>query len=105
MGIRGFEDLDVYQRAFETSLEIHKTTLEFPKIEQYALGDQIRRTSKSICANIAEGFGRQKSSNAAYNRFLIMALGSGNEMFVWLDYCKRLDYISSEDHRKWREAY
>ena len=47
-----------------------------PMIEQQALGDQMRRASKSICANIAEGFGRQKRSKAEFKRFLSMAIGS-----------------------------
>ena len=53
--VRVFEDLEVFKRAYRVSLEVHKATLHFPMIEQYALGDQIRRASKSICANIGEG--------------------------------------------------
>jgi len=60
--VRSFEDLDVFKRAYRVSLEVHKTTLQFPRIEQWVLGDQIRRASKSICANIAEGFGKQRQS-------------------------------------------
>ena len=51
-----FEDLEVFQRAYRISLDLHRASLQFPKIEQYAgLADQIRRASKSICGNIAEG--------------------------------------------------
>src|SRR5437764_7441219 len=57
--LRGFEDLDVFRRAYRVSLEVHRRSLEFPRIEQWALADQIRRASKSICANLVEGFGRQ----------------------------------------------
>jgi four helix bundle protein len=57
------EDLDVFRRAYALSLEVHRASLEFPRIEQFALADQIRRASKSICANLAEGFGRQQHSN------------------------------------------
>ena len=56
--LRGFEDLDVFRRAYRVSLEVHRASLDFPRIEQWALADQIRRASKSICANLAEGFGR-----------------------------------------------
>ena len=54
---RRFEDLEVFRRAYRLSLEVHRASLEFPRIEQWALADQARRASKSICANIAEGFG------------------------------------------------
>ncbi len=57
--IGSFEELEAFKRAYRISLEIHRASLEFPQIEQRALADQIRRASKSICANIAEGFGKQ----------------------------------------------
>jgi four helix bundle protein len=59
-----FEDLEVFQRAYCRSLEIHRNSLQLPLIEQCSLGDQLRRASKSICANVAEGYGRQKRSKA-----------------------------------------
>ena len=59
-----FEDMEVFQRAYRVSLEIHRESLRFPAVEQRALTDQIRRASKSICANLAEGYGRQKGSKA-----------------------------------------
>ena len=59
-----FEDLEVFQRAYKLSLEIHRASLAMPPIEQRALADQLRRASKSVCANIAEGYGRQKWSKA-----------------------------------------
>ena len=88
-----FEDLEVFQRAYRLSLEIHRASLTFPAVEQRALADQIRRASKSICANIAEGYGRQKRSKAEFKRFLQMAIGSGDEMRVWVRYALDLDYI------------
>ena len=69
-----FEDLEVFQRAYRISLEIHRERLKFPPIEQRVLGDQLRRASKSICANVAEGYGRQKRSKAEFKRFLQMAM-------------------------------
>jgi four helix bundle protein len=53
---RKFEDLEVFRRAYRLSLEVHRLSLELSRIEQFALADQVRRASKSICANIAEGF-------------------------------------------------
>ena len=64
--VTSFEDLDVFRRAYRVSLEVHRASLGFPRIEQSALADQLRRASKSICANIAEGLadrsGRSPSS-------------------------------------------
>ena len=85
---RRFEDLEVFQRAYRLSLEVHRTSLEFPRIEQFALADQIRRASKSICANIAEGFGKQRQSRIEFHRFVAMAIGSADEMQVWTLYAR-----------------
>jgi four helix bundle protein len=66
--IKSFEDLEVFQRAYALSLIIHKVSLNFHKVllnfprhEQFGFAEQIRRASKSICANIAEGFGKQRT--------------------------------------------
>ena len=90
---RAVEDLDVFKRAYRVSLEVHRSSLNFPPIEQYALGDQVRRASKGICANLAEGFGRQAASKAEFKRFVMMAMGSADEMRVWSRYC--LDWVTS----------
>ena len=100
-----FRDLEVWKKAFEISIHIHKASLEFPKIEQYALASQIRRASKGICANIAEGFGKQQTSKAEFKRFLMIALGSANEMIVWLKYCEKLGYESDQQVKKWVSEY
>jgi four helix bundle protein len=84
---QSFEDLQVFKRAYRISLEIHRQSLGFPAIEQYALGDQVRRASKSIVANIAEGYGRRRQSSQEFRRFLLMAVGSSDEMRVWVRYC------------------
>ena len=59
--IVSFEDLEVFKRAYRVSLEVHRASLSFPAIEQRALADQVRRASKSICANIAEGYGKAEA--------------------------------------------
>ena len=100
-----FEDLSVFQRAYKASLEIHKMTLGMPKIEQYALADQLRRASKSICANIAEGFGKQSQSKLEFGRYLLIAMGSSDEMRVWIRYCLDLGYIETEQWNAWRDEY
>ena len=102
---RTFEDLEVFRRAYRLSLEVHRASLEFPRIEQFALADQIRRASKSICANLAEGFGRQQLSRPEFGRFLMMAIGSADEMQVWTMYCRDLGYIRAETAERWQGEY
>ncbi len=104
--VSSFEDLEVFQRAYRISLGLHQASLQFPKIEQFGgLADQIRRASKSICANIAEGFGKQRRSNAEFKRYLLMAIGSADEMQVWLRYCSDLKYIDQSACAQWRDEY
>ena len=76
-----------------------------PRIEQLALADQMRRASKSICANVAEGFGRQHRSKAEFKRFLWMAVGLSDEMRVWARYALDLGYIDEKTWQKWRDEY
>lgn len=104
-GITSFEDLEVFQRAYQVSLEIHIASLTYPKAEQFGLADQIRRASKSICANLAEGFGKQNHSTAEFKRYISMAIGSSDEMRVWLRYSLDLKYIDEIEWQKWRAEY
>ena len=105
MTVRKFEELEVFQRAYKVSLEIHRASLKFPRLEQYGLADQIRRASKSICANLAEGFAKSNRSSAELRRFIQMALGSADEMRVWLRYCLDLEYIDQDRWQAWRDEY
>ena len=99
------EDLEVFRRAYPISLELHRASLEFPRIEQFALADQLRRSSKSICANLAEGFAKQSYSAAEYRRYLLAAIGSSDESQLWLRYCIDLGYVEEITGRKWMEDY
>jgi|GEM_PF-399272 len=103
--IKNVKDLRVYKEAFDISIEVHKETLNFPKIEQYAIADQMRRASKSICANLAEGFARQASSVIEFRRFVQIAVGSGAEMAVWIEYALVLGYIDEKKAAKWIDKY
>jgi four helix bundle protein len=103
--VERFEDLDVFRRAYRLSLEVHRASLEFPRIEQWALADQVRRASKSICANIAEGFGKQRQSRTEFRRFLMMALGSADEMQVWALYSRDLGYVEAAVAARWQSEY
>jgi four helix bundle protein len=99
------KDLEVYKRAYLVSLEIHKSTLTFPKIEQFALADQMRRSSKAICANLAEGFAKQTHSKPEFARFISMSMGSCSEMETWVSYAFDIGYITNEQLNSWLQAY
>jgi len=110
MSVRGrqalaVEDLAVFKRAYAISLDVHRASLRFPQIEQYALADQIRRASKSVCANVAEGFGKQSHSVAEFQRYLSIAIGSSDGMRIWIRYCVDLGYIDSAVGEQWRNEY
>ena len=105
MSVQKFEDLDVFKRAYKLSLEVHQISLCLPQVEQYALADQIRRASKSICVNLAEGFGKQSQSKAEFRRYILISMGSADEMRVWSRYCLDLDYIKEEQWKHWRDEY
>ncbi len=99
--IESFRDLDVYKKAFLLSVSIHRTSRSFPKEEQFGLTNQIRRSSKSICANLAEGFGKQRFSKAEFKRFIAIAQGSAHEVLVWIDYCKEFEYVDKTVYEEW----
>jgi len=102
--VKDGKSLKVYQLAFAFSVELHRASLAFPKIEQYSLGDQMRRASKSICANLVEGFDRQQYSKSEFKRFLMMSSSSAAEVGVWLDYAFELGYITKTQHENWANS-
>ena len=98
--IRSARDLDVFKRAYQWSLYLHKLSLKFPAIEQKALANQLRRSSKSVCANIVEGFARQSQSKPEFKRYLTIAIGSAEETQLWIMYSYDLNYISKASFEK-----
>ena len=97
------EDLEVFKRAYGLSLDLHRASLTFPKIEQYAgLADQLRRSSKSVCGLIVEGAGRQSSSSREFSRYLSMAVGSAEEARLWCRYAADLGYVEATQAEGWR---
>src|SRR5262249_23301646 len=84
---------------------VHRASLEFPAIEQRALADQVRRASKSICANLAEGFGRQLVSKPEVRRFVVVGFGAADGKQGWVMYCRDLDYIDERTAARWRGEY
>lgn len=103
--VRNPWDLEVYKRAYRASKEVRLRSLTFPKIEQYAIADQLRRASKSICANIGEGFIKQKYSRAEFARFITIAEASACETQIWLRYAVDLGYIDQEEFIKWDDDF
>ena len=104
-GIKDFTDFDVYKKAYNVSLEIHKLSQSFPKEEQFSLTNQIRRSSKSICANIAEGFGKNLAYPQEFKKYLVIAKGSCEETRVWISYCHDLGYLDDEMSHRLSENY
>jgi four helix bundle protein len=105
MARSGVKDLQVFQRAYAISLEVHRASLTLPQIEQYALADQVRRASKSICVNLAEGFAKRVYSQAEFKRFLLMSLGSSDEMQIWSRYVADLGYVDEQQAHRWQAEY
>src|SRR5262245_32936245 len=97
--------MQVFQKAYAAALETHKLSLGFPKYEQFELASQLRRSAKSICANLAEGRARQQGSSAEFRRFVLIALGSADETILWCRFAKDLGYLTPEVHDKLAERF
>ena len=103
---RNVWDFDMFRRAYALSLDVHRQTLTFPKIEQYGgLADQLRRSSKSVCALFAEGLGRQRGSKTEFRRYLVMAIGSADETQLWCRYAADLGYVEQSVAQAWAREY
>lgn len=89
---RGYRDLDVYQRSMDALVRVHSVAATLPNVERFELASQLRRASKSIPANIAEGYAKRRSAKE-FVAFLTTALGSANEVEVHVEIALRLGYI------------
>lgn len=87
--MKSYRDLEIYKSSYNLALEIHKMTMQLPKYELYEQGSQIRRSSKSIKDNIAEGFGRRRYK-AEFIRFLIFSHASCDETISQLNMINEL---------------
>ncbi len=96
---KGFKDLIVYQKAFDLSIEVFWATKKFPREELYSLTDQIRRSSRSIGANIAESWPKRNYEKAFIAK-LIDAQSEACETIHWLDESVTLSYIEKEKHQE-----
>jgi four helix bundle protein len=102
--IRSHEDLEVFQLAFKTSMEIFELSKTFPADEKFSLTDQIRRSSRSVSGNIAEGF-RKRRYPKSFVAKLIDAEGEAAETQVWLLYAVSCKYIDSETRLRLNSIY
>lgn len=102
--IRSHKDLKVYQLAYEAALEIHEITKSFPREEKYSLTDQIRRSSRSVCANLAEAWRKRR-----YPKNFILKLSDSEsesgETQVWLDLSESFSYIDHKTHDDLYDKY
>ena len=102
--IRSHRDLRVYQLAYNAALEIHELTKSFPVEERYSLTDQIRRSSRSVCANIAEAFRKRRYPKNFISKLSDSETESG-ETQVWLELSKSFNYINEETHLTLSDKY
>jgi four helix bundle protein len=93
--IRHFRDLIVYQKAFERAMDIFQLTKGFPSAEKYSLIDQIRRSSRAVCSNLAEGW-RKRRYQAVFVNKLTDSMQEASETQTWLEFSLRCDYINRE---------
>lgn len=99
-----YKDLKVYQLAFESAMKVYELSKKWPSEEKYALIDQIRRSSRSVCGNIAEAW-RKRRYPAHFVSKLSDADTEAAETEVWLDFALHCSYISTADHTQLADNY
>ena len=95
--IRTHKDLQVYQLAFHAAVTIYQISMLFPPEEKYSLTDQIRRSSRSVCANLGEAF-RKRRYPKSFVAKLSDSEAEAAETQVWLDFALEFNYIDNERH-------
>ena len=101
--IQSYRELEIYNRSYEIALKLHEVTKKYPESERYDLVSQIRRCSKSIPTNIAEGWGR--NSKEEFKRFARISLGSCDEIQVHLSFSKDLKYLTEQEYEELSKEY
>ncbi len=104
MQYNGYRDLKVYQLAYRLAMEIFEETKQFPPQEKYSLTDQMRRSSRSVPANIAEGWKKRKYIKMFVSK-LIDSAGEAGETEVWLDFAKDAKYLAIERYTYFTNSY
>ena len=104
MKIRTHKDLEVYQLAFNAGMKIFKISKSFPREETYSLTDQIRRSSRSVCGNIAEAFRKRRYPKAFVSK-ISDSEGESAETQVWLEFGYKCKYITEKEFNELNETY
>jgi four helix bundle protein len=104
MKIRTHKELDVYKMAFDAAMKIFELSKIFPKEETYSLTDQIRRSSRSVCSNLAEAFRKRRYPKSFVSK-LTDCEGESAETQVWLDFSFQSKYITEIEHNELYETY
>jgi four helix bundle protein len=104
MKIRTHKELEVYQLAFTAAMKIFEITKNFPKEETYSLTDQIRRSSRSVCANQAEAFRKRRYPKSFVSK-LSDSESEAAETQTWLDFSLSCKYITEDEHHELYETY
>lgn len=102
--INSYKELNVYQNAMETAMEIFELTKSFPHEEKYSMVDQMRRASRSVCVNIAEAW-RKRRYKAAFIAKLSDAESEACETQVWIEFAYRCNYLNAEQCEKIDKEY
>lgn len=102
--IGSHRELMVYQMAFKTSMKLFELSKTFPSIEKYSLTDQVRRSSRSVCANLAEAFRKRKYPKAFISK-IIDAEAEAAETQNWLDFALTCKYIDKNEHQILNQSY
>lgn len=102
--IRSHQELDVYKMAFSAAMEIFDLSCQFPKEEKYSLTNQMRRSSRSVCANLAEAF-RKRYYPAAFVAKIKDAEAEAAETQVWLDFSTKCLYLEKQNCEKLKQTY
>lgn len=93
--VKSHRDLEVYRKAFDAAMEIFEITKSFPREEVYSLTDQIRRSSRSVCANLAEPW-RKRRYQASFINKLPDAESEAAETQVWIEFAVKCGYAKRE---------
>lgn len=93
--IRHFRDLDVYRRAFDAAMKIFELTKTFPSDERFSMVDQMRRASRSVCSNIAEGWRKRRYISVFRNK-MTDAMQEASETQCWLEFACACRYITDD---------
>src|SRR5437868_4494104 len=104
MRVADYKELRVYRLAFESAMEVFELSKRFPSEEKFSLTDQIRRSSRSVCTNIAEAW-RKRRYEAAFVSKLSDSDGESAETEVHLDFAFRCGYLTPEKHANLRDRY